>query len=75
MSKFIIKKILNKVAKKVDYDIYTISDYYIVLESHGCILTKDLNSMNGDSDEFISYKHFYKQIKKGVNQNVVSKKI
>jgi hypothetical protein len=75
MNKTLITIILNKVANKMDHDTYVLKDYYIILESKGCIITKDLKSLNGDSDEFISYKDFYKQIKKGVNQNVVSKKI
>jgi hypothetical protein len=74
MSKFIIKKILNKVAKKVDHDIYTISDYYIILESHGCILTKDLETMDGLKDEFINYQDFFTKIQKEMNNHVVSKK-
>jgi hypothetical protein len=53
---------------------FILKDYYIILESKGCIITKDLKSINGDLDQFISYKDFYREIKKGVNQNVVSKK-
>jgi hypothetical protein len=75
MNKTFFKILLNNTSKKIDYNTYLLGDYYIILESKGCIITKDLDSIIGENDEYISYKDFYKQIKKGVNQDVVSKKI
>jgi hypothetical protein len=74
MNKYLITTILNKTSIKIDDHTYKLKDYYIILESHGCIITKDLNSFDGIQDEYISYKHFFKRIQKEMNNYVVSKK-